>query len=91
MNTTIQGSAADILKSAMILIHKTLEESFQKPHNIKLVLLLHDELMYEVPNEKVNRFKVLFRDCMENTVTLSVPLPVKVKIGTLWGNLKEIY
>lgn len=87
MNTTIQGSAADIAKNAMITIEKNIKNIFKIRPN--LVLQLHDELMYDVPLIHRDDFARILKYCMENSVKLSVPFPVKLKIGTSWGTLKE--
>ncbi|XP_077294187.1 DNA polymerase theta [Arctopsyche grandis] len=90
VNTTIQGSAADILKSAMISVQHKVNELHNELSNIKLVLLLHDELVYELPENKVYNFLEILKESMEKTLKLNVPLPVKVKFGKSWGNLHEI-
>lgn len=90
MNTVIQGSAADIAKSAMLNTEKELQEIFSKTKNKpKLVLHLHDELMYEVPSKYTKKVAKILKKNMENCFHLSVPLPVKLKTGTSWGDMKE--
>ncbi|XP_045494338.1 DNA polymerase theta-like [Colias croceus] len=86
VNTTIQGSAADIAKAAMCAIdNKTNRDT--KPH---LVLQMHDELIYEVIEHKKKDFIKVLKEVMETTVRLNVPLPVKVKAGYTWGALEEV-
>ncbi|KAK3917923.1 DNA polymerase theta [Frankliniella fusca] len=96
VNTTIQGSAADLTKSAMIAVEKEILKIYHSFHIKKkdncpsapqLVLHLHDELMYEVPIENVNQFCKLLKTGMETAIHLSVELPVKVKVGKSWGEL----
>ncbi|XP_038223120.1 DNA polymerase theta-like [Zerene cesonia] len=86
VNTTVQGSAADIAKAAMCAIDNRTYGDI-KPH---LVLQMHDELIYEVVEYKKNDFINILKDVMETTVRLNVPLPVKVKSGYTWGDLEEI-
>lgn len=87
MNTTIQGSAADIAKSAMCSIDTRTDSLDPKP---RLILQMHDELIYEVPEKYQEYFITIMKEVMEETVKLRVPLPVKVKSGLTWGTLKEI-
>lgn len=90
VNTTIQGSAADIAKKAMVIIARRLNDVYQtaqlKP---KLVLHLHDELLYEVPSKQLMNVARIVKKCMEESVNLSIPFPVKLKTGPSWGQLKE--
>ncbi|KAJ2951880.1 hypothetical protein O0L34_g4131 [Tuta absoluta] len=87
VNTTIQGSAADITKAAMCSIDDRTRTDLHKP---KLILQMHDELIYEVPENKKNEFVNVLKEVMERTVKLIVPLPVKVRSGKAWGSLEEI-
>lgn len=90
MNTTIQGSAADIAKKAMVIIARRLQESFQaSASQPKLVLHLHDELLYEVPSKYLVSVAKIVKKCMEESVELSVPFPVKLKAGPSWGEMEE--
>ncbi|KAM3960995.1 DNA polymerase theta [Aphomia sociella] len=87
VNTTIQGSAADIAKAAMCAIDDRTNGSAHRP---RLILQMHDELIYEVPEPGKQCFISLIREVMEDTVRLKVPLPVKVRSGYTWGTLDEI-
>lgn len=90
MNTTIQGSAADIAKKAMVVISRRLNDAYQTtPLKPKLVLHLHDELLYEVPSKQLMNVAKIVKKCMEESVNLSIPFPVKLKTGPSWGQLKE--
>jgi DNA polymerase I-like protein with 3'-5' exonuclease and polymerase domains len=89
-NTKIQGSAADILKSAMISIDEELKRDRGGRSNVRLSILMHDELMYEVPKAEVNSFAAVLKRCMENAVQLSVTLPVKMKFGDSWGTMEDL-
>lgn len=88
VNTTVQGSAADIAKQAMILVDRKVCEKFRNSRNApKLILQLHDELLYEVPLKYEDVFARILKKCMQESVKLDVPLPVKVKSGKSWGTL----
>jgi len=85
MNTPIQGSAADIIKVAMINMQKRIKEE-----NLKATMLLqvHDELIFEAPKEELPRLKELVKEIMENAVDLSVPLKVDTSSGDTWYDAK---
>jgi DNA polymerase-1 len=81
INAPIQGSAADIIKMAMINIHKSLcEQKFKS----KMILQVHDELVFDVPKNEVEAVKTLVKDKMENALKLSVPLEVEMNTGNNW-------
>lgn len=85
MNTPIQGSAADIIKQAMILMDERLEaENMQA----KLLLQVHDELIFEAPEEEIVKLEEIVPDVMENAVKLSVPLKVDSAYGDTWYDAK---
>ncbi|XP_065358466.1 DNA polymerase theta [Calliphora vicina] len=94
VNSTIQGSAADIAKSAILRMEKNIVKYREKlgidPQSVRLVLHLHDELIFEVPEEKAKKIAKVLSITMENCVKLNVPLKVKLKIGKSWGALKEV-
>src|SRR5690606_13442472 len=73
INTPIQGSAADIIKRAMIAIHRRLREELPE---VRMLLQVHDELVFEVPEAQVEDAKALARREMERVVQLEVPLVV---------------
>ncbi len=85
INTPIQGTAADIIKLAMIAIDKALR---QKRFRTRMLLQVHDELLFEVPTEELEEIKDLVRDKMENVVKLSVPLTVNLAVGDSWAEAK---
>lgn len=81
MNTPIQGTAADIIKLAMVEASRRLrEEGLQA----RLLLQVHDELVLELPADEVPQAAALIRDCMANVVELSVPLVVDIEQGPNW-------
>ncbi|OPY71532.1 MAG: DNA polymerase I, thermostable [Syntrophorhabdus sp. PtaU1.Bin058] len=82
MNTPIQGTAADIIKMAMINIHRKINE---QGLSSKLILQIHDELLFEVRVEETAEMEKLVREEMERVVTLSVPLKVSIGKGDSWA------
>ena len=85
MNSPIQGSAADIIKLAMLKVYDELKE---KHPAAKLILQVHDELIIEAPNGEVDEIKELLTRNMENAMQLSVKLAVEVNVGHTWYDLK---
>ncbi len=81
MNAPIQGTAADIIKIAMVKVYKALQE---KCPEAKLILQVHDELICEVPQAQAEAVAQILKEEMENAVELSVPLRADVKIGSSW-------
>ena len=85
LNTPIQGTSADILKLAMIKIYKLLKE---KNYKTKMLLQVHDELIFDVPNDELEEIKDLVKETMENIYKLSVPLKVSIEYGKNWYEAK---
>jgi len=85
MNTPIQGTAADLIKIAMIRINQKMESQ-----NLKsgLILQIHDELIFEMPGSELNKKKLIVKEIMENSLRLSIPLVVNFKTGYRWGELE---
>ncbi|MFT4832230.1 MAG: DNA polymerase-1 [Psychroserpens sp.] len=81
VNAPIQGSAADIIKIAMINIHKKLEDGKYKT---KMLLQVHDELVFDVYKPELEELKSMIKTEMENAYTLSVPLDVELGVGENW-------
>ena len=84
VNSPIQGSAADIVKKAMLEVALLLKESGLKT---RLLLQVHDELIFEAPRAEAARAATLIRQAMEGAVALEVPLRVSVETGKSWGEL----
>ncbi|MBI4698244.1 MAG: DNA polymerase I [Nitrospirae bacterium] len=82
MNTPIQGSAADIIKIAMINIWRRLKKDGLKT---RMLLQVHDELLFEVPADEKDRVKLLVREEMEHAVKLLVPVKVDIGFGKNWA------
>jgi len=81
VNAPIQGSAADIIKIAMINIHKKLsEENYQS----KMLLQVHDELVFDAYKPELEKLKLMVKSEMENAYKLSVPLDVEMDEGLNW-------
>ena len=81
VNAPIQGSAADVIKIAMINIYNKLQEGQFKT---KMLLQVHDELVFDVYKPELQTMKVLIKEEMENAYTLSVPLDVEMDMGENW-------
>ncbi|HKL57471.1 MAG TPA: DNA polymerase I, partial [Sphaerochaeta sp.] len=84
VNTVIQGSAADIMKVAMLRIDKALRE--HSP-DTKLLLQIHDELVFEVPEGELEKVHALVKEAMEGAVKLSLPLRASIETGKSWGEI----
>mgnify|MGYP000850144734 FL=1 len=85
-NMPIQGSAADIIKIAMINTYKRLKKENLKS---KLILQVHDELIIEAPRIEAEKAKEILKNEMENAVKISVPLEVHVSVGDTWYDAKD--
>ena len=85
MNTPVQGTAADIIKLAMVRIDRALREAGLQS---RLILQVHDELLLECPPEEANRAADLLREAMEGAIELSVPLVAEVHRGKNWAEAK---
>ena len=85
LNTPIQGSAADILKKAMVEIYAELKKRNLKS---KMLIQVHDELVLNVYQDELDEVKELVRNIMENTYPLDVPLKVDIETGSDWYDAK---
>ena len=85
INTIIQGSAADIIKIAMINIFQSLQKM-----ESRMILQVHDELVFEYPQMEEEKLCELVQDKMENAVKLNVPLKVSFKKGKNWGDMSPL-
>lgn len=85
MNMPIQGTAADIMKIAMINVYNEFKKRKLKS---KLILQVHDELLVETDIEETEVVKNILKNCMENVITISVPLKVEIKEGKNWYEAK---
>ncbi|MFH1442270.1 MAG: DNA polymerase I [Candidatus Omnitrophota bacterium] len=87
VNTPIQGSASDLIKLAMIEIDKQIKQQNLKS---RMLIQVHDELVFDVPEEEFIKFSALVKDKMENVLKLDVPIRVDMKKGKNWLEMEEI-
>ena len=85
LNTPIQGTAADILKKAMVEIYREFNKRKLKS---KMLIQVHDELVFNVTKDELETVKKIVKDIMENTFKLSVPLKVEIAYGSNWYEAK---
>ena len=85
LNTPIQGTAADILKKAMVEIYREFNKRCLKS---KMLIQVHDELVFNVLNDEIDEVSEIVRDIMENTFKIDVPLKVDIEIGNNWYEAK---
>ena len=81
----IQGTAADIIKVAMINIQKRLDKSQMKS---MMILQVHDELIFETPKDEVIQLNSIIYELMPSALKLDVPITIDTKMGSTWGTLK---
>ncbi|RLE36983.1 DNA polymerase I, partial [Candidatus Acetothermia bacterium] len=84
VNTPIQGSAADLIKLAMIRIDRLIEHEGLR---VKMLLQIHDELIFEVAEEEGEEAGGIIKDEMENVLSLRLPLEVKIAMGKNWEEI----
>jgi len=82
INTPLQGTAADLIKLAMIEIEKEIKELSLKG---KMILQIHDELIFEIPDSEIPTFKDLVKEKMEQVIKLDVPIEVHIAVGKNWA------
>ncbi|MFH1522390.1 MAG: DNA polymerase I [Patescibacteria group bacterium] len=86
MNMPLQGTAADMIKVAMIQISQIYHESI----DVKMLIQVHDELLFEVKNSEVGKTAKKIKNIMESVINLKVPVVVDVAVGDNWGEMKEL-
>ena len=84
MNTPVQGSAADLIKQAMIDLHRELAA---RRMGSRLILQIHDELLLEVPEEEAEPARALVKEVMEGALKLDVPLVADARLGKNWAEV----
>jgi DNA polymerase-1 len=87
LNSPLQGTAADLIKMAMITIDKRLK---QEKFEAKMILQVHDELLFEVPKREAEMLTKLVKEEMENVHKLAVPLVVEIGVGANWRDLEDV-
>jgi len=85
INMPVQGTSADIIKVAMINLHREIDRQKLKS---KMLLQVHDELIFEVPDEEMATMRRMVTEVMSTALALSVPLKVDIKTGTTWGEME---
>jgi len=85
INMPVQGTSADIIKVAMINLHREMQ---QRQLKSKMLLQVHDELVLEVPEDELEEMRQLVPEIMSTAVELSVPLKVDMKTGNNWGEMQ---
>ena len=85
LNTPIQGTSADIIKKAMVEIHKKIKESHLKS---KMIIQVHDELVFDCLKEEQEIITTIMKDVMENICKLKVPLKIDIEYGNNWYEAK---
>ena len=81
INTPVQGTAADLIKLAMVRVDRAIKAAGLKT---KMILQIHDELLFDVPKDEVEQVKVIVKREMEGAMSLGVPLEVSVGVGSNW-------
>lgn len=85
LNTPVQGTAADIIKLAMVKVYKAFKDNNLRS---KMIIQVHDELIFDVPNEELEKVKEMVTDIMDNVCELSVPLDIDIHYGKNWAEAK---
>ena len=85
INTIVQGGSADIIKKAMIDVFNALRGT-----NVHMIMQVHDELIFELPQEELATRTAQIKELMQNAVKLRVPLLVSAKAGKNWYELEKI-
>lgn len=89
INTPLQGSSADMIKVAMIEVQEMIEKDY-KEDDVKMIIQVHDELLFEVKNSLVDEFSKKVKNIMTDVIELKVPIVVDVAIGSDWGSMKDL-
>ena len=87
INTPVQGTNADIIKIAMVRLHKRLRDEGLEA---RMLLQVHDELVFELPEAELEQTARLVREVMEGAMDIGLPLKVEVKVGERWGSMKPL-
>ncbi|HBH16905.1 MAG TPA: hypothetical protein DDW92_01430 [Candidatus Veblenbacteria bacterium] len=87
INLPVQGTAADLMKVAMVKIHDKLPAASAKA---KMIMQVHDELVFEVPRADVTKVASVVKQEMENAIKLKVPVVVEVKAGPNWAQMEKV-
>ena len=85
INMPIQGTAADMIKIAMIQLHRHIHEQGM---DSRMIIQVHDELVFEIPRVELETMQQVIRSIMENAVHLDVPVTVDIDTGNNWAEIK---
>ena len=85
VNMPIQGTAADVIKLAMVTIDRRMQERGMRS---RMILQVHDELIFETPQDELEAMKAMVLELMPAALDLAVPLKVELKTGDNWGDLE---
>ncbi|MBN1693201.1 MAG: DNA polymerase I, partial [Dehalococcoidales bacterium] len=85
INMPVQGTSADIIKVAMINLYRDMKK---RRLAAKMILQVHDELVFETPDEELDLMRRLSTDIMDSAMKLDVPLKVDTRVGKNWGEMK---
>jgi len=85
VNAPVQGTAAEVIKEAMVPTQHRLDDSGAQS---KMLLQVHDELIFESPKEEIEHLKALLQETMPSALALSAPLKIEIKIGETWGDME---
>lgn len=89
INMPIQSLDADIMKMAMLRIHEAVKKRKLPAEKVRMILTIHDELLFEIGDDMIEKAIPVIRDIMESAYTLAVPLKVDVVSGKMWSALKK--
>ncbi len=87
INAPVQGTAADIIKIAMVRLPDALQKAGLKT---QMLLQVHDELIFEVPDAEIDKAMKVVKDVMEHALEPSVPLVTEARLGSNWGELEKV-
>jgi DNA polymerase I len=88
VNTPLQGTNADMTKKSMILVQKLIDEKYSD--SVKMIIQVHDELVFEMREDKMKEAAGRIQDIMRNVLQLKVPVVVDVEVGESWGELEKM-
>ncbi|HTX86949.1 MAG TPA: DNA polymerase I [Candidatus Nanoarchaeia archaeon] len=88
VNTPLQGTNADMIKKAMILVQKLIDEKYSD--SVKMIIQVHDELVFEMREDKMKEAAGRIQDIMRNILKLKVPVVVDIEIGDNWGEMEKL-
>jgi len=86
INAPLQGTAADLIKAAMIKIHDLIKNN----PDVKILLQVHDELIFEITEKAIKKIVPEVKAIMENVLKLKVPIVVEASLGDNWGEMEKI-